>query len=505
MELEWKVPQWSNAIERDRARTYHQAYSALVGLYNLEKALVEVRAGRTKSWTNFKVPRGGGQRRLPRGRTRRHLAPHGDQGRQDRELPAVPADAVEREPARQLRHARALRGRGAEHADLRGERARQLQGHRHHARGAQLRPVPAVRRAHVPRQGPRKKVVHTPDGALLMAAAARAARSARSLPGARGAPRVDRRRRRARVAEGMIGAMLELYGEGLERIFAALEQAPRGACDALADDGVVASLLLIHGLYPVPLADARGGGARQRAAVHGVARRRRRARRAWRRTSRTCGCSAAATAAPRRRRRSSSRSARRSTRPRPISRARGRGPRRARRPSAKLLPLVGQDADGAAALGRRLGRRRPRHRARWRRHAVGGVPLLIAERRRHAARVPQRLRRLRRAAAPRRARRAACSRARLLGAVRAAARGPRARRGRCSSRPCRCCEEDGARPGRASGDRGRAAIRRAAPPAARRALALRRRPAAAAVERCDLCGGADPRRPPPPAAPRGAA
>jgi hydrogenase large subunit len=54
--LEWKIPQWSNAIERDRARSYHQAYSALVALYNLEKALVEVRAGRTKSWNNFKVP-----------------------------------------------------------------------------------------------------------------------------------------------------------------------------------------------------------------------------------------------------------------------------------------------------------------------------------------------------------------------------------------------------------------------------------------------------------------
>jgi hydrogenase large subunit len=56
MELEWKVPEKSNAIERQRARTYHQAYSALVGLYNLEKALAEVRAGRTKSWRDFKVP-----------------------------------------------------------------------------------------------------------------------------------------------------------------------------------------------------------------------------------------------------------------------------------------------------------------------------------------------------------------------------------------------------------------------------------------------------------------
>ena len=99
MELEWKVPEKSNAIERDRARAYHQAYSAAVALYNLEKAFVEVRAGRTKSWSDFKVPAGGGQRRLPRGRARGALAPHGDPRRQDRELPALPADPLEREPA----------------------------------------------------------------------------------------------------------------------------------------------------------------------------------------------------------------------------------------------------------------------------------------------------------------------------------------------------------------------------------------------------------------------
>jgi hydrogenase large subunit len=56
MDLEWKVPEKSNAIERDRARTYHQAFSALVGLYNLEEALKEVRAGRTKSANNVTVP-----------------------------------------------------------------------------------------------------------------------------------------------------------------------------------------------------------------------------------------------------------------------------------------------------------------------------------------------------------------------------------------------------------------------------------------------------------------
>ena len=96
MELEWKVPEKSNAIERDRARTYHQAYGALIALHNLERAMKEVQAGRTKSWNNFKVPENGGQLRLPRGGSRRAVAPHGDPRRQDRELPAVPADAVER-------------------------------------------------------------------------------------------------------------------------------------------------------------------------------------------------------------------------------------------------------------------------------------------------------------------------------------------------------------------------------------------------------------------------
>jgi hydrogenase large subunit len=56
MALEWKIPPWSNAIERQRARTYHQAYSALVGLHCLERAQAEIRAGRTKSWSDFKVP-----------------------------------------------------------------------------------------------------------------------------------------------------------------------------------------------------------------------------------------------------------------------------------------------------------------------------------------------------------------------------------------------------------------------------------------------------------------
>ncbi|MEJ7691149.1 MAG: nickel-dependent hydrogenase large subunit [Nocardioidaceae bacterium] len=56
VELEWKIPQWSNTIERNRARTYFQAYAAASALHFAEKALVEIRAGRTKTWEKFTVP-----------------------------------------------------------------------------------------------------------------------------------------------------------------------------------------------------------------------------------------------------------------------------------------------------------------------------------------------------------------------------------------------------------------------------------------------------------------
>jgi hydrogenase large subunit len=54
--LEWKVPQWSNAIERDRARIYFVAYAAGMALHFVERALTEVRAGRTKVFEDFDVP-----------------------------------------------------------------------------------------------------------------------------------------------------------------------------------------------------------------------------------------------------------------------------------------------------------------------------------------------------------------------------------------------------------------------------------------------------------------
>jgi hydrogenase large subunit len=59
MQLEWKIPQWSNAIERDRARTYFQAYAAACALYFTNKALDEIRSGHTKTWEAFQVPEEG--------------------------------------------------------------------------------------------------------------------------------------------------------------------------------------------------------------------------------------------------------------------------------------------------------------------------------------------------------------------------------------------------------------------------------------------------------------
>jgi hydrogenase large subunit len=55
-EFEWHIPKWSNTLERDRARTYFQAYAAATAMYFVEKALAELNAGRTATWSEFKVP-----------------------------------------------------------------------------------------------------------------------------------------------------------------------------------------------------------------------------------------------------------------------------------------------------------------------------------------------------------------------------------------------------------------------------------------------------------------
>jgi hydrogenase large subunit len=56
MEFEWRIPRWANTIERDRARVYFVAYAAAMSVFFLDKALGEVRAGRTKVFEDFDVP-----------------------------------------------------------------------------------------------------------------------------------------------------------------------------------------------------------------------------------------------------------------------------------------------------------------------------------------------------------------------------------------------------------------------------------------------------------------
>jgi Fe-S cluster biogenesis protein NfuA len=92
----------------------------------------------------------------------------------------------------------------------------------------------------------------------------------------------------ARVQE-LVGAVLELYGAGLERILGVIADAGEGASyirKELLDDGIVASLLLIHGLYPIPLEErvieaidsvrpflaSHGGGVEILSIENGVAR-----------------------------------------------------------------------------------------------------------------------------------------------------------------------------------------------------------------------------------------
>jgi hydrogenase large subunit len=54
--LNWRIPKWSNAIERDRARIYFLAYAAGMALHFVEQGLQEVRSGNTKVFQDFEVP-----------------------------------------------------------------------------------------------------------------------------------------------------------------------------------------------------------------------------------------------------------------------------------------------------------------------------------------------------------------------------------------------------------------------------------------------------------------
>ena len=58
-EFEWKIPKWSNCLERMRPGPdlFPVAYALACAYHFVEQgALKELHAGRTKTWTEFKVP-----------------------------------------------------------------------------------------------------------------------------------------------------------------------------------------------------------------------------------------------------------------------------------------------------------------------------------------------------------------------------------------------------------------------------------------------------------------
>ncbi len=60
------------------------------------------------------------------------------------------------------------------------------------------------------------------------------------------------------LAQELLSTVIAMYGDGLSRIMAVIEgsgAARDNILDELAQDGAVASLLLIHDLYPVPLSE----------------------------------------------------------------------------------------------------------------------------------------------------------------------------------------------------------------------------------------------------------
>jgi hydrogenase large subunit len=55
-EFTWRIPKHANTLERNRARTYFQAYAAASAFYFLEQAMNELHAGRTQTSVEYTVP-----------------------------------------------------------------------------------------------------------------------------------------------------------------------------------------------------------------------------------------------------------------------------------------------------------------------------------------------------------------------------------------------------------------------------------------------------------------
>ncbi|HEU4405960.1 MAG TPA: nickel-dependent hydrogenase large subunit [Polyangiaceae bacterium] len=99
-ELAWQIPLYSNTLERNRARSYFQAYAAALALYFVERALKEVHAGRVETQAPFKVPDqaiGCGFHEAVRGLLSHHLVIEGGKIANYQPYPPTPWNASPRD------------------------------------------------------------------------------------------------------------------------------------------------------------------------------------------------------------------------------------------------------------------------------------------------------------------------------------------------------------------------------------------------------------------------
>jgi hydrogenase large subunit len=98
--FEWRIPKYSNTIERNRARTYFQAYAAGAALHFLEHAFADLHAGRTSTFTDFTVPEeaiGCGFHEAVRGVLSHHLVIRGKKIANYHPYPPTPWNASPRD------------------------------------------------------------------------------------------------------------------------------------------------------------------------------------------------------------------------------------------------------------------------------------------------------------------------------------------------------------------------------------------------------------------------
>ncbi len=264
----WKIPQWSNAIERDRARTYFQAYAAAMALHFVDKALEELQAGRTRTWADFEVPNeaiGCGFHEAVRGVLSHHVVirdgkianyhpyPPTPWNASPRDIYGTPGpyeDAVQNTPIFEENGPDNFKGIDIMRAVRSFDPCLPCGVHMYHG-GGKLAMFDTCRCSALSTEN---SMTQMRDNGFLqrMQRIETLVHQIEQLP--------DPAARAA--SQEVVQALLELHGAALEKMVRRLEQpgnhnapdnAAEGLLDELASDELVGSVLLLHDLHPWPL------------------------------------------------------------------------------------------------------------------------------------------------------------------------------------------------------------------------------------------------------------